>query len=241
VLGEQAWKESLLSLYERDCGPGLSFDFPVLNQASLSTHVEELKQAQLRTPMARAVAWALVSSTYKGIGSPSSENGDENRDKIQKESELALEQLLQIAIGSGLRSSDDVQQMDLRRSAIFILGELSRIESKWPFELVTKERVIRSLLSVLKDKHVDNSIRWMSASSLQLLGVNTSDFFEETNSLNPALVECPYPYKRRSSSGFYFDRYEMRCLYSGSGGCGAGLAEIYSELRTLLNRRTAQR
>jgi hypothetical protein len=241
LLGEQAWKESLLSLYDRDCGPGSSFNFPSLNEASLSTHVQQLKQPQLRTPMARAVGWALVSSTYNWNGSPGSENGDEKRDIIRKATELALDQLLQIAIGSGLRSSDDVQQMDLRRSAIFILGELSRIESEWPFEQVTKERVIRSLLSVLEDKHVDNSIRWMSASSLQLLGVNMSDFFEETKSPNPALVQCPYPYKPRSSSGFYYDRYEMQCLYSGPGGCGAGLAEIYSDLRTLLNRRTAQR
>ena len=241
LLGEQAWKESLLSLYERDCGPGLSFDFPPLNEANLTTHVQQLKQAQLRTPMAHAVAWALVSSTYSWNGSPGSENEDEKSDKIRKETELALEQLLKIAIGStGIGSLQDIQSTDLRRSAIYILGELSRIEDEWPFEKVRKEHVIRSLLSVLQDKQLDNSIRWMSASSLQLLGVNTSDFFEETKSPNPALVQCPYPYKRRQNSGFYFDRYEMRCLYSGPGGCGAGLAEIYSELRTLLNRRKAK-
>jgi len=126
---------------------------------------------------------------------------------------------------------------DIRRSAAFLLGEIasSDIISKKKSEL--KETIKSSLLKVVENEEEDIDIRWMAASSLQLLEVEIEWFYQKNSLINPKKIKQYPPENFRLS----FDRYYARIVYDGEPQCGDGLYEIYTSLRRRLARRNSNK
>ncbi len=142
-----------------------------------------------------------------------------------------------------LKEIFELQDRDIRRSAAYALGEIANSSADDENEVIikdkdNKQKIVNALTVVVENQQEDIDIRWMAATSLQKLGINQDSFFTEYNLINPLTVKCPFPYSQLSRyryGGLRLDRYSAQCYYDERTGCGAGLAEIFSELRRRLS------
>jgi HEAT repeat protein len=135
---------------------------------------------------------------------------------------------------------------DIRRSAAYALGEIADSdadENRIIFkDKENKQKIVNALTAIVQNQQEDIDVRWMAATSLQKLGINQDSFFTKYNLVNPKTIKCPFPYGQPPHyTGLRFDRYSAQCYYDDRMGCGAGLSEIYSELRRRLSTRNSSK
>jgi HEAT repeat protein len=120
------------------------------------------------------------------------------------------------------------KDVDIRRSAVYALGSIGNKYS------ASKEFVIEVLTKVMNDENEHLDVRWMAAASMAKMGKPVERFFVDHNLPEPvkdACIESRFIDRFLDSD---FDLYAGRCLYS-MGGRGAGLAQIYQQVRVLLS------
>jgi len=120
------------------------------------------------------------------------------------------------------------KDVDVRRSAVYALGQIGK---KY---ILSKATVIEILTTMMNDESEHLDVRWMAAASMAKMGKPVEQFFVEHNLPKPVedvCIESRFVDVDLSSD---FDLYAGRCLYH-QGGRGAGLAQIYQQIRVLLS------
>jgi len=120
------------------------------------------------------------------------------------------------------------KDVDIRRSAVYALGKIGKKD------LASKATVIEILTKVMNDESEHLDVRWMAAASMAKMGKPVEQFFVEhklPQSVKDVCIESRFIDRFLGSD---FDLYSGRCLYY-QGGRGAGLAQIYQQIRVLLS------
>lgn len=120
------------------------------------------------------------------------------------------------------------KDVDIRRSAVYALGQIGK------GKLLSRATVTEILIKVMNDENEHLDVRWMAAASMSKMEKRVEQFFVKHNLPKPvkdACIESRFINRFLSSD---FDLYAGRCLYS-AGGRGAGLAQIYQQIRVLLS------
>ncbi|ACK64836.1 HEAT domain containing protein [Rippkaea orientalis PCC 8801] len=129
---------------------------------------------------------------------------------------------------------------DIRRSAAYALGEIANSSADEESVIIkdtkNKQKIINALMAVVQNQKDDLDVRWMTATSLQKIGINQDSFFTKYALVNPKTIRLQ---NKSPTPSFRFDRYSSNYYYSVEYGCGNGLGEIYSELRRRLSRRNS--
>jgi hypothetical protein len=120
------------------------------------------------------------------------------------------------------------KDVDIRRSVVYALGQIGKRNS------ASKATVIDTLTTVMNDKNEHPDVRWMAAASLENMGETAEKFFAEHNLPKPENEMCIESRFIDRFSVSDFDLYAARCLYA-AGGRGAGLSEIFNQIRALLS------
>ena len=120
------------------------------------------------------------------------------------------------------------KDIDIRRSAVYALGQIGKKD------LASKATVIEILTKVMNDESEHLDVRWMAAASMAKMGKPVEQFFVDHNLPKPVNDVCIESRFIDRFLGNDFDLYAGRCLYS-AGGRGAGLAQIYQQIRVLLS------
>jgi HEAT repeat protein len=142
-----------------------------------------------------------------------------------------------------------LKNQDIRRSAIYVLGEIGRgierrkddemeKENLYNQHLQTEKNIIEYLTTIVSDQNEEQNIRWMAAASLQKMNINLDQYFFQNKLINPRKVKT---INLNTYSGpifdprLDFDIYSGELIYNPYAKCGGGLSEIYFALRNLFN------
>lgn len=142
------------------------------------------------------------------------------------------------------------RNQDIRRSVVYIFGTILEylyndrderdidrvIAATW------KQKSTNTLMEIFEDKTENLEVRWMAAIFLQKTGLDLTSFFQENNLLNPNNFRCSNTLRHGEPPyylGMRFDNYNGNCIYDDAQGCGAGIVELFDELREILSRQKA--
>jgi HEAT repeat protein len=204
--------------YARTCSDGYEIS---LSQKQRVLLIESLKKETTRQILAEELSGFHDSDSL------------ENRNSNQNATVDALLLLLQKENGDpALQPVLELKSQDVRVSAAYVMGSFLLKDKK---DETANQKVINALTKIMNDSSDNLDVRRIAATSLQKAGIDVKSFFENNELVNPEKIQCPFP-TERMTSGLKFDTYEGRCIYNKRVGCGQGLAEVYSTLRSLLTK-----